>query len=93
MGRANCQLHSLIDRIKKMYATIKAIDLALVGVLKKLFKPDLRLLLSALNLPPRPNDWTLLSLLKTKLREWKIDNEIMNKPATTTSGESPFYSS
>ena len=51
-----------------------AMDLALVGVLKKAVKTSFKLLTSGIKLATQT--WTL-PLLKTKLREWKIENEIL----------------
>jgi hypothetical protein len=66
-----------------MCVAISAIDsaqlpmeFALVGVLKKAVKIRFKLLTSGIKLATQT--WTL-PLLKTKLREWKIDNEIISQ--------------
>jgi hypothetical protein len=84
MAQAGEEPAALVDRMEKMYVAIQAIDsaqlpmdLALVGVLKKAVKTRFKLLTSGINLAT--NVWTL-PLLKTKLREWKIENEIISEP-------------
>ena len=72
---------ALVDRLEKMCVTIKAIDsaqlptdLSLVGVLKKAISLRFKTLNSGVKLSA--NEWTL-DLLKKKVREWKMENEIL----------------
>ncbi len=72
---------ALVDQQEHMCVAIKAIDsaqlptdLALVGVLKKAIFFRFKTLNSGVKLSV--TDWTL-PLLKKKVREWKIKNEIL----------------
>ncbi len=55
-------------------------EFALVGALKKAVKIRFKLLTSGIKLAT--NEWTL-PLLKIKLRDWKIENEIMSQPSVS----------
>jgi hypothetical protein len=76
---------ALVDRMEKMCVAISAItdsaqlpmEFALVGALKKAVKIRFKLLTSGIKLAP--TEWTL-PLLKIKLRDWNIENEIMSQP-------------
>ena len=84
MAQAGEEPAALVDRIEKMCVAIKAIDsaqlpmeLALVGVLKKAVKIRFKTLTAGIKLATEV--WTLPNL-KIKLRDWKIDNEIISQP-------------
>ena len=55
-------------------------EFALVGALKKAVKSRFKLLTSGIKLAP--TEWTL-PLLKIKLRDWKMENEIVGQPSTS----------
>ncbi len=62
-------------------------DIAMVGVLKKVVQIRFKTLTSGI-IKLVSHDWTL-PLLKTKLREWKIDNEIINPQPTSRERKRP----
>ncbi len=87
MAQAGEEPAALVDRMEKMCVAISAIDsaqlpmeLALVGALKKAVKIRFKLLTSGIKFAT--NEWTL-TLLKIKLRDWNIENEIVSQPSVS----------
>jgi len=83
MANAGEEPTELVDRFEKMCVAIKSIDsaqlptdLQLVGVLKKAISLRFKTLNSGIKLST--TEWTL-ELLKKKLREWKMENEILTQ--------------